>query len=75
MYYEFILYLSVCSRVFGVVRAVHTDSMQNKLPTVVPFHLFEDCINNHLEDLVDISSNNFQLRGYKIIPIPLLKYH
>jgi hypothetical protein len=40
------------------VTAIHTDTMNNKLPTVVPFHLFQGFIKEKwstLEDYVDMT--------------------
>jgi len=41
----------------GVVTAVHIDKMKNRLPTVVPFHLFRGFIEENwisLKDYVDM---------------------
>lgn len=54
-----------------MARAVQTDLIGNKLPVITPFHLFEKCIDDNLDE--------FKQRGdcptdYGTVPVPSIRY-
>lgn len=54
------------------MRAVDKDMIGNNLPTVVPFNLFEPCINRIFDNLVSYTDKLAAEMDYVVIPVPTL---